>query len=170
MDSNAFQLHLATAPTIDEILREGARRALQAAIEREVDEYVERHRGYLDPQGHRLVVRNGQPRRLPDDGFQTGGISTESLAETQRQHAAARGHRRSDLQERNPTRRLICRGHPRLLGITRAGYEVGGGCTSLGILAFILKAVELCRMRPRGAAPSGAKIDGFEIFFGEIPM
>ena len=40
MDSNAFQLHLATAPAIDDILRDGARRALQAAIEREVDDYI----------------------------------------------------------------------------------------------------------------------------------
>ena len=41
MDSNAFQLHLASVPAIDEILRDGARRALQAAIEREVQEYIE---------------------------------------------------------------------------------------------------------------------------------
>ena len=41
MDSNAFQLHLATAPAIDDILRHGARRALQAAIEREVDDYIQ---------------------------------------------------------------------------------------------------------------------------------
>ena len=33
MDSNAFQLHLATSPLIDDILRDGARRALQSAIE-----------------------------------------------------------------------------------------------------------------------------------------
>ena len=43
MDSNAFQLHLATVPAIDDILRDGARRALQAAIEREVEEYIQRN-------------------------------------------------------------------------------------------------------------------------------
>jgi hypothetical protein len=43
MDSDAFQLHLATASAIDDILREGARRALQAAIEREVEEYIEKN-------------------------------------------------------------------------------------------------------------------------------
>jgi transposase-like protein len=66
MDSNAFQLRLATVPVIDDILRDGARRALQAAIEREVEEYVERNRQYLDEQGHRLVVRNGHhpPRKI----------------------------------------------------------------------------------------------------------
>src|SRR5438132_3595714 len=59
MDSNAFQLHLATVPVLDDILRDGARRGLQAAIEREVDEYIERNQHHTDPDGHRLVVRNG---------------------------------------------------------------------------------------------------------------
>jgi hypothetical protein len=48
MDSNAFQLHLATVPVIDDILRDGARRALQAAIEREVEEYIERNSRQVD--------------------------------------------------------------------------------------------------------------------------
>ena len=66
MDSNSFQLRLATLPVIDEILRDGARRALQAAIEREVEEYIERNRRDLDESGHRLVVRNGHhpPRKI----------------------------------------------------------------------------------------------------------
>ena len=59
MDSNLLQMHLATVPVIDDILRDGARRALQAAVEREVDDYVERNRQHLDSAGHRLVVRNG---------------------------------------------------------------------------------------------------------------
>jgi transposase-like protein len=69
MDSNAFQLHLAMAPAIDNILRDGARRALQAAIEREVEEYIDRNSGHLDQQGHRLVVRNGHhPARKIQSG------------------------------------------------------------------------------------------------------
>jgi transposase-like protein len=69
MDSNAFQLHLATAPAIDDILRDGARRALQAAIEREVEEYLERNGRHLDEHGHRLVVRNGHhPARKIQSG------------------------------------------------------------------------------------------------------
>jgi putative transposase len=69
MDSNAFQLHLATAPAIDDILREGARRALQAAIEREVEEYIERNSRHRDELGHRLVVRNGHhPARKIQSG------------------------------------------------------------------------------------------------------
>ena len=69
MDSNAFQLHLATVPAIDDILRDGARRALQAAIEREVDEYIQRNNQHLDENGHRLVVRNG---RHPARKIQSG--------------------------------------------------------------------------------------------------
>lgn len=59
MDSNAFQLRLATLPVLDDILRDGARKALQAAIEREVEEYVERNKEHLDEGRRRLVVRNG---------------------------------------------------------------------------------------------------------------
>jgi putative transposase len=59
MDCNSFQMHFATVPVIDDILRDGARRALQSAIEREVEDYVQRHSQQVDDQGHRLVVRNG---------------------------------------------------------------------------------------------------------------
>jgi transposase-like protein len=69
MDSNAFQLHLATMPAIDDILRDGARRALQAAIEREVEEYIDRNSRHRDENGHRLVVRNGHhPARKIQSG------------------------------------------------------------------------------------------------------
>ena len=69
MNSTAFALHLATTPTIDDILREGARRALQAAIEREVEDYIERNSPHRDEQGHRLVVRNGHhPARKIQSG------------------------------------------------------------------------------------------------------
>jgi putative transposase len=69
MDSNSFPLHLATVPVIDDILRDGARRALQAAIEREVEDYIQRHSQHVDDQGHRLVVRNGHhPARKIQSG------------------------------------------------------------------------------------------------------
>lgn len=45
--------------TIDSLAREGARRMLQAAMEAEVADYVERHEGERSGDGHRLVVRNG---------------------------------------------------------------------------------------------------------------
>jgi putative transposase len=70
MSSSQFQLQLATGPvvnyTLEQIAREGARRALQKAIEQEVAEYVEDHRDHLDDAGPRLVVRNGHkpPRTI----------------------------------------------------------------------------------------------------------
>jgi putative transposase len=44
---------------LDEIAREGAQRMLMAALRAEADDYLERHRGERDEQGHALVVRNG---------------------------------------------------------------------------------------------------------------
>ena len=51
---------------IDEIVREGARRMLAAALEAEVDAYVGQFVGERDEDGHRLVVRNGraEPREV----------------------------------------------------------------------------------------------------------
>lgn len=63
MSSSTFALRLATEPvevfTLEQIAREGARRALQKAIEDEVAEYINSHGDCVDEQGHRLVVRNG---------------------------------------------------------------------------------------------------------------
>ena len=70
MSSSPFPLRLATEPvvsfTLEQIAREGARRALQKAIEDEVAEYVQAHQEQRDPAGHRLVVRNGRkpPRTI----------------------------------------------------------------------------------------------------------
>ncbi|MFH9970012.1 IS256 family transposase [Streptomyces mirabilis] len=51
---------------IDEIVREGARRMLAAALEAEVNAYIAELADQLDEKGHRLVVRNGyhQPRTV----------------------------------------------------------------------------------------------------------
>ena len=51
---------------IDEIVRDGARRMLAAALEAEVAAYIEAHADRLDEHGHRLVVRNGraEPRQV----------------------------------------------------------------------------------------------------------
>jgi len=70
MSSSEFALRLATEPvvcaTLEQIAREGARRALQKAIEDEVAEYLNAHRTQVDEAGHRLVVRNGHkpPRTI----------------------------------------------------------------------------------------------------------
>ena len=51
---------------IDEIVRDGARRMLAAALEAEVAAYIAAHTGQLDENGRRLVVRNGHavPRQV----------------------------------------------------------------------------------------------------------
>jgi len=70
MSSSSFALRLATEPVADFVLehlaREGARRALQKAIEDEVADYIEAHKHHVDEYNRRLVVRNGhhQPRTI----------------------------------------------------------------------------------------------------------
>ena len=54
---------------LTEILRNGAQRLLSAAIEGEVDAWIESHVRLLDEQGRRQVVRNGY---LPGRQVQTG--------------------------------------------------------------------------------------------------
>lgn len=54
---------------LEEILREGAKKMLQAAIENEVSEYIEQFATEKDDKGHRMVVRNGY---LPERKIQTG--------------------------------------------------------------------------------------------------
>jgi putative transposase len=70
MSSSTFALRLATESvvefTLEQIAREGARRALQKAIEDEVADYIEANKDQVDPSNHRLVVRNGhkEPRTI----------------------------------------------------------------------------------------------------------
>jgi transposase-like protein len=54
------------ASLIDRIVREGARRMLAAALQAEVDAYIEQFSGERDENGRRLVVRNGtaEPRTV----------------------------------------------------------------------------------------------------------
>jgi transposase-like protein len=54
---------------LEEVLREGARRMLEAAIEGEVAEYIEAHGEVRDGEGRRMVVRNGH---LPERELVTG--------------------------------------------------------------------------------------------------
>ena len=59
-----------SAAAFDATLRQGAQRLLQAAIEAEVADYIDRHQHLRDPHTrHRLVVRNGT---LPQRHIQTG--------------------------------------------------------------------------------------------------
>jgi len=54
---------------LEEIIREGARKLLQAAIENEVGAYVDLFREIKDENGRQLVVRNGF---LPERALLTG--------------------------------------------------------------------------------------------------
>ena len=58
--------------TLDEIVREGARKMLQTAIEVEVDDFLAQHAERRDNCGRRLVVRNGS---LPSRELLTGAGS-----------------------------------------------------------------------------------------------
>src|SRR6188474_451682 len=48
---------------LDQLVREGARRMLAAALEAEVDDYLAAHAAERDEHGRRLVVRNGHARQ-----------------------------------------------------------------------------------------------------------
>lgn len=54
---------------LSEILRNGAQKMLQAAIHREVEDYLQERSNLVDEQGRRLVVRNGS---LPERELMTG--------------------------------------------------------------------------------------------------
>ncbi len=50
------------ASLLDEIVRDGARQMLAASLQAEVAAFIEAHRGEVDADGRRLVVRNGSHR------------------------------------------------------------------------------------------------------------
>ena len=56
-------------PFLEQLLREGARKLLQAAIENEVIDYIQFHKDRVDANGQRLVVRNGH---LPEPEVVSG--------------------------------------------------------------------------------------------------
>lgn len=45
--------------SIDDLVRRGAQRMLEAALQAEVENYIQRHNQERDEKGHALVVRNG---------------------------------------------------------------------------------------------------------------
>ncbi len=52
------EIHL----SLDELAQRGAQRMLALALQAEVNEYIHRHEGERDENGHALVVRNGRSR------------------------------------------------------------------------------------------------------------
>ena len=68
----AFRRQFDDRSPLDEIIREGARRMLQAAIDVEVEAFIEDHQHRRDESGRRLVVKNGS---LPTREILTGAGS-----------------------------------------------------------------------------------------------
>jgi transposase-like protein len=58
-ESNATGAATASSSLLDEIVRDGARQMLAAALQAEVAAYIEAHVDQVDEKGRRLVVRNG---------------------------------------------------------------------------------------------------------------
>jgi putative transposase len=73
-DFNAFQPATTPIDPITEVLREGAKKMLQAAINEEVEDYLSQFTDRRDAEGKRLVVRNGL---APKRSIQTGLGSIE---------------------------------------------------------------------------------------------
>lgn len=65
----AFRSQFEGRSPLDELVREGAQRMLQAAIDAEVEVFLAEHADRRNEQGRRLVVRNGQ---LPSRELLTG--------------------------------------------------------------------------------------------------
>ncbi len=59
IDGGSQEAASSSVSLLDEIIREGARRMLAAALEAEVAAYIDAHAGEVDERGRRLVVRNG---------------------------------------------------------------------------------------------------------------
>ena len=74
---------------LDEIVREGARRMLQLALEAEVQGFVDRYAELVTDEGHRRVVRNGY---LPERTVLTGAGALPVRQPRARDKLAKHGH------------------------------------------------------------------------------
>src|SRR5512142_681145 len=81
------------AAGLDEIVREGARRMLAAALEAEVEAYLAAHAGERPGAGRRLVVRNGHARARRVTTV-AGAVEVRVPRVDDRHDAAATGERR----------------------------------------------------------------------------
>jgi len=68
----AFRRQFDDRSPLDEIIRKGARKMLQAAIDAEVDSFIQDYQHHRDESGRRLVVKNGS---LPARNILTGAGS-----------------------------------------------------------------------------------------------
>jgi hypothetical protein len=67
-NAGAFDASFVCRSALDQLLVQGAQQMLAAAIEAEVQQYIDQHRALRDQSGRRLVVRNG---RLPNRRIET---------------------------------------------------------------------------------------------------
>ena len=74
---------------LDEVIRDGARQMLAAALQAEVAAYIDAHRDQVDEDGHRLVVRNGYHAEREVTTGGGGGASAGAAGQRQ-------AHRRRD--------------------------------------------------------------------------
>jgi putative transposase len=115
--------------SLDELAREGARRMLAAALEAEVAEYLERHRGERDEQGQALVVKNGRARARKI----TLGAGTVEISSPRINDPSLARERTS----RSQPVRSYCRATARSARSTSSRYAVARPtCTSASIGAF----------------------------------
>ncbi len=63
MEFSTNEMRIVPLPTsgdvLTELIRQGAKQLLSQAIEAEVAEWIESHKGHQDDQGRQQVVRNG---------------------------------------------------------------------------------------------------------------
>ena len=86
----AFRRQFDDLSPLDDIIHEGARRMLQAAIDAEVDAFIETHQHRRDEAGRRLVVKNGS---LPAREILTGAGAIKVKQGRVRDNAAASADR-----------------------------------------------------------------------------
>ena len=65
----SFRAQFDQKSPLDELVREGARRMLQSAIDADVDTFIAQHCDRTDERGRRQVVKNGS---LPEREILTG--------------------------------------------------------------------------------------------------
>lgn len=58
-DSNQEIITSRQTPLLEDVIRQGAQKMLQLAIEAEVENFVQNYKDQMDENGHQLVVRNG---------------------------------------------------------------------------------------------------------------
>ena len=68
---------------LDEIVRDGARRMLAAALQAEVAAYIAAHADQVDEAGRRLVVRNGHHAAAGGDHVGGGGAGAGAAGQRQ---------------------------------------------------------------------------------------